>query len=145
VLATAFALFVAGCAGGGRLSAREYVGRASAICTRATSRVEGFRLVEVSDTPWREVAHMAAVQDHAASELADLHPPRQLVEFDTVWVALVRQSASELERMAKSLRRGEIGAATAQARAVGQLANRGRALAEAHGIVSCAAPAFVAV
>jgi hypothetical protein len=123
----AVTMMATACGGGGRLSAREYVHQAGAICRRATHRVDG------GSRP----ARRAAVQADAAADLADLRPPGSLVRFDTVWVALMRQSAAELEALAVSHRSGDRAREREQRAAVATLTARAAALARAHGITAC--------
>jgi hypothetical protein len=143
-LVTVLALSAVGCGGSGRLSARDYVGQANEICARADHRMARVRFpgIDGSRASWHAAAYLAEVQDEAAAELSDLRPPSRFAQFDTVWVALVRQGASELRRMTDSLRRGELDAAADEARAVARLTGRADALAETYGIASCAGPVF---
>ena len=121
---------VTACGGGGRLDARDYVRRASAICRHATRRSDA-------------AAHLtrrAAVQAEAATELEALRPPATMARFDTVWVALVRQSASELEALVVSDRAGDGARAAEQRQAVVMLTDRAAELARSVGIAACPRP-----
>lgn len=115
------------CGGGGRLSAHEYRQRASAICRRATYRADAAA----------HLARRAAVQARTASELEALRPPEAMAQFDTVWVALVRQSAAELDALVVSHRAGDGARAAQQRAAVATLTARAAELARAQGIAAC--------
>jgi hypothetical protein len=129
-LLVALTMMATACGGGGRLSAREYVHQASAICRHAARRVEG------ETRP----ARRAAVQAEAVADLADLRPPGSLAGFDAVWVALLKQSAAELEALAVSHRAGDRAREDEQRAAVATLTARAAELARAHGIAACPQP-----
>ena len=126
----ALTMMATACGGGGRLSAREYVHQASAICRRANRRVSR------DSRP----ARRAVVQADAAADLADLRPPGSLARFDAVWVALVKQSAAELEALAVSHRAGNRAREDEQRAAVATLTARAAELARAQGIDACPQP-----
>jgi hypothetical protein len=115
------------CGGGGRLSADEYVRRASAICRHANRRAEA------ASRP----ARRAAVQARTAAELEALRPPEAMAQFDAVWVALVRQSAAELAALVVSHRAGDGARAAQQREAVATLTARAAELARTQGITAC--------
>ncbi len=118
---------VTACGGGGRLSAHEYVHRASAICGHANRRADAAS----------HLARRAAVQARTAAELEKLRPPEAMAQFDAVWVALVRQSAAELEALVVSHRAGAGARAAQQQAAVATLTARAAELARAQGITAC--------
>jgi hypothetical protein len=128
-LVAVLAVLATGCGDGGRLSAREYVREASRICSRANHRTERAE----------HMAQKAAAQAAAAADLAGLKPPDSLSRFDAVWVALVRQSAAELEALVDSMSAGDHEQAAQQREAVGILTARAAKLARAHGITACPA------
>ena len=126
----ALTMMATACGGAGRLSAREYVHRAAAICRHATRRVEG------ETRP----ARLAQVQADAAADLAALRPPGSLARFDAVWVALVKQSAAELEALAVSHRAGDRAREDERRAEVAILTARAAELARAQGIAACPQP-----
>jgi hypothetical protein len=135
----------AGCGGGGgRLSAPGYAREASTICEHANRRVAVIRIPPL--TRWKAstnaVRRAARIQDQAASDLRDLRAPGRLADLDSVWVALVDQSAHELHLMARSLRHQELGAATEDGRDATRLTVRAQELVAPAGITSCAGPVF---
>lgn len=110
------------------MSAREYVREASRICREATHRAAR------AD----HAAQWAAAQADAATDLSALKPPESLSRFDAVWVALVRQSAVELDALVASMRAGDDALTTRRREAVAVLTNRAAELARAQGIAACA-------
>ena len=126
----AFTTLVTACGGDARLSAREYVHEASAICRHAAERTDGTT----------RLGRIAAVQAHAAARLEALHPPESMAGFDAEWVALVRQSAGELEALVVSRRAGERDVAGQQEQAVTLLTTRAAEMARARGITACPRP-----
>jgi len=126
----ALTMMATACGGAGRLSAREYVHQASAICRRAAHRVSG------DSRP----ARLAVVQAEAAADLAGLRPPGSLARFDAMWVALVKQSAAELEALAVSHRAGDRAREDERRAEVAILTARAAELARAHGIAACPQP-----
>jgi hypothetical protein len=118
-----------GCGDGGGLSAREYRREASRICRQANHRVQRSE----------PMARKALVQRRAATDLAGLKPPGSLTRFDAVWVALVRQSATELEALVESMRAGDTERARQRREAVAILTARAAELARSHGITACPA------
>jgi hypothetical protein len=138
-LAALLVLVTTACSGGGRLSAREYVRRASDVCHDA--RVQGRHLARPgSATSARAAARAADLHTEAAQALADLRPPTRLAHFDAAWVALVRQAAAELDALSRSLAHHDRAAARQQADAVRQLTERAVVLGRAHGISACPTP-----
>lgn len=129
-LVVALAVFATACGGGDRLSARGYASAASRICRQATRRVEHTGHLEQKATALAQ----------AASELADLRPPSSLAHFDSIWVALVRQSAGELDALVASRRAGDDALADHQRTSVVILSTRAQELARARGITACPAP-----
>jgi hypothetical protein len=126
-LLAALTTMATACGGGGRLSARDYAHQAGAICRHATRRIEG------ETRP----ARLAAVQSETAADLAELRPPGSLARFDAVWVALVRQSAVELDALVVSHRVGDRAREAEIRGAVATLTTRAAVLARAHGIAAC--------
>lgn len=126
-LVVALAGLATACGGGGRLSAHAYVREASRICRQASHRAHH------AD----RVGGWAAIQTRAADGLAGLRPPASLARFDTVWVALVRQSAAELGGLVVSTRARETDVAAQRRDAVFALTARAAQLARAQGITAC--------
>jgi hypothetical protein len=143
-LITLLAVIVTGCGDGDRLSAREYAREASSICTRANTRVDQLTIPPLTEhaSAARVIRRVARIQRAAALELRDLRPSRRIADLTVMWVALIHQSANELDLMADSLRLGELGGATEDGRASTRLTERAQALVSASGITSCHGPAF---
>jgi hypothetical protein len=133
---------VAGCAGGGRMSAREYVRHASKVCRDARIRSHHLELTgsPAGTASARAVARAAEIHAETAAALADLHPPARLAAFDAQWVALIRQVAAELDALATSLTHKDRSAVVARSDAVRVLTERAVALGRAHGISACPTP-----
>src|SRR3954447_24478 len=124
----AMTMLVTACGGNGRLSAHEYVRQAGAICRHAIRHADAGSGL----TP------RAALQTRTATQLEGLRPPEAMADFDAVWVALVRQSAAELDALVVSRGTGDRKVISEQQEEVATLTARAAELARAQGITACA-------
>ena len=95
-------LLAGGCGGGsGRLDAREYVHETSSVCAhanRAIARITGPHLEVAGDVSSTTVRVVAIHRDSVAA-LRRLRPPKAYEGMAKLWIALVDQSADELDAM----------------------------------------------
>jgi hypothetical protein len=138
-------VLLAGCGGGGgRLSSSGYVRRASGICARANRAVAEVRIPPAGDGAAAADAmqRVVVIQRGAIGELRGLRAPEPLGSLDQRWIALLDQSADELEVMGARLRAGNVADAGTYAEHAAKLLDRARVLVAARGVTSCNGPAL---
>jgi hypothetical protein len=136
-------MVVAGCGGGGdRLSASAYARAASAVCARGNRAVHRIVLPPLASTrdASRAMAKIVRVQRDTIDELRDLRPPEHLGDIVQKWIALLDQSADELELMSARLRSGQGGEAVDYGAKATTLLDRAREVVAPIRVTSCRGP-----
>lgn len=140
--AMAGALALAGCGGGGRPSAHEFVRRANRICARARTRVRDVRVPPFTDpnAAERVLTRLTTGERDALSALRDLQPPKDRAAAVTTWLAVVDQMIDELDLTKDALAHGAVPEATDAVGRADALERRARHLARLLGIRDCRFP-----
>jgi len=143
---------LAGCGGGnGRLAAPEYAREASKLCrrgNRAVARVEIPPLIArrgSSRAASRAMAQIVVVQRDTIDHLRDVRPPEALTGTVQKWIALLDQSADELEVMSVRLQKGRTDEALEYGAKATTLLNRARELMAPLRVTSCRGPVLPTV
>ena len=136
-------MVVAGCGGGSdRLSASAYARAASAVCARGNhtvARIELAPLASAHDAS-RAMARIVLVERQTIDDLRALRPPEHLADTVQKWIALLDQSADELELMGVRLRAGRTAEAVDFGTKATTLLDRARELVAPFRVTSCRGP-----
>ncbi len=133
----------AGCGGGGdRLSAPGYAREASRICASANRQIDRMSIPPAARTHSiaRMVRRILVIERASVDGLRGLRPPTQLGSLTQRWIALLDQTADELELLRGNLTGREPARAAEYAAHSWILSERARALVAPHGVTSCRVP-----
>jgi hypothetical protein len=133
----------AGCGGGAeRLSAPDYVQRASRICGRANLAVARVTIPHLGERAEAERAlvRVVEIQRSSIDGLRGLRSPEGFGTLPEKWIALLDQGTDELELMHGALAAGRAVDAAAYGEKASDLLGRAQVLVRARGMTSCRGP-----
>ena len=124
------------------MSASAYARAASAVCVRGNRAVRRVDLPPLASerAASRAMERIVVVQRDAIDELRGLRPPEQLADTVQTWIALLDQSADELELMSVRLRTGRSAEAVEYGAKATTLLDRARELVAPIRVTSCRGP-----
>jgi hypothetical protein len=133
----------AGCGGGaGRLSAPDYVQRASRICVHANVAVAHVTIPPLGEraAAERALVHVVEIQRSSINGLRGLRSPQGFGTLPERWIALLDQATDELQLMRDALAAGRAVDAAAYGEKASDLLGRAQVLVRARGMTSCRGP-----
>jgi hypothetical protein len=136
-------MLAAGCGGGAeRLSAPDYVHRASRICGRANLAVARVTIppLEEHAAARRALSRVVEIQRSSIEGLRELRSPDGFGTLPERWIALLDQGTDELQLMGGALAQGRAVDAAAYGEKASDLLGRAQVLVAARGVTSCRGP-----